>query len=151
MLKPEFLVSACLAGIRCRYDGTSFPVPEIIELVEAGKAIPFCPEELGGLSTPRDACELQNINGLIKVTGKSGADYTSKFFTGAELSLKLANDNGIKKAILKARSPSCGFREIYDGTFSGRRIPGNGITAGLLSENGIEIFSEESMEVIKRD
>lgn len=149
MGKPEFLVSACLAGIRCRYDGTSFPVPEIIKLVESGKAIPFCPEELGGLSTPRDACELQNINGLIKVTGRSGEDYTGEFIRGAELSLKLANDNGIKKSILKARSPSCGYREIYDGTFSGRRIRGNGITAGLLSENGIEVFSEESMDQIK--
>lgn len=143
MNKPEFLVSACLAGCKCRYDGSSFPVDRVLELVNSGRAIPFCPEDIGGLKTPRDPCEILVTGGTLKVLGISGADYTREFMTGAELSLKLARESGIKKAILKSRSPSCGCGEIYDGTFSGKKIKGNGITADLFIKNGIRVYTDQ--------
>ena len=142
MKKPEYLVSACLAGYPCRYDGTPFPVEKIIELVESGDAIPFCPEQLGGLPTPRSQCEISVIGGSKKVLTIEGFDCTEHFLKGAEASLELAEKSGIKKAVLKSRSPSCGYSEIYDGTFSGAKKEGNGIAADLLIRNGITIYTE---------
>ena len=136
------IVSACLAGINCNYKGQSKPCEKVIKLVKEGKAIPVCPEILGGLSIPRPAAEQKNG----KIITKDGRDVTAKFLRGAEEGLKIAKLVNCKMAILKARSPSCGSNKIYDGSFSGRLIDGDGIFADLLKKNGIEVFSEEDLE-----
>ena len=122
MQRPVYLVSACLAGIRCRYDGKSSPVEKIMQLVQSGEAIPFCPEVLGGLPTPRHRCEIRETDDYRKVISEDGTDCTKEFIKGAELSLELAELHGIRRALLKSKSPSCGCGEIYDGTFSGAKI-----------------------------
>lgn len=142
MQRPVYLVSACLAGIRCRYDGKSSQVEEIVRLVESGEAITFCPEVLGGLPTPRMRCEIRETGGNRRVISEDDTDCTKEFIKGGELSLELAESHGIKKAVLKSKSPSCGYGEIYDGTFSGVKIKGNGITADLFIKSGIEVFTE---------
>ncbi len=143
MKKPVYMVSACLAGIHCRYDGCTNRIDRIVSLVESGDAITFCPEQLGGLSTPRIQCELISEKGERIVKGKDGSDHTAEFILGAEQSLKIAKENHIMKAILKSGSPSCGFGEIYDGTFTGKKIMGNGIAADLLQKNGIAVITEK--------
>jgi uncharacterized protein YbbK (DUF523 family) len=138
MMKEQIrviIVSACLAGIPCRYDGTAELDQEVIRLVEDHRAIPVCPEQLGGLSTPRPPCEIKNR----KVFTIYGEEVTDEFRKGAEIALAIARENGCKKAILKARSPSCGSGWIYDGTFSGTLIRGNGMTAELFLSNGISV------------
>lgn len=142
MKKPEYLVSACLAGYNCRYNGRSSLDNRIIDMVQNGIAIPVCPEQLGGLPTPRPRCEIVIQNNKLNIISSDGNDFTREFAAGAEKSLQLAQANNITKAILKSASPSCGYGEIYDGTFSGRKISGNGITAELLHKNGIKIFNE---------
>jgi len=121
-----------------------------MKLAEEGKVIPVCPEQLGGCPTPRDPCEIAGgdggdvLDGRCAVISWTGADMTEKFIKGAYETLKIAKACGAKKAILKARSPSCGAGRIYDGTFSGKTIPGNGVAAELLIRNGIEVYSEET-------
>lgn len=140
----KYLISACLAGTRCRYNGGSACIKELALLVDSGLAVPFCPEQLGGLPVPRSCCEIARDScGNITVNGADGADYTQAFFRGAELSLQLAMEYGINEAIMKSRSPSCGYGKIYDGTFSGRLIDGNGITAELFINNGISVLTED--------
>ncbi|MFH1364828.1 MAG: DUF523 domain-containing protein, partial [Candidatus Aenigmatarchaeota archaeon] len=109
------LVSACLAGINCKYNGSSKPKEKIIEMVKNGEAIPVCPEQLGGLTTPRETAEQKNE----RVFTKDGKDVTTEFVKGANEGLKIAILAGCKEAILKARSPSCGSGKVYDGSFSG--------------------------------
>lgn len=144
------LVSACLAGVNCKYNAQNNEAKEIIELVRDGKAVLVCPEQLGGLSTPRSACEILDGTGAdvldkkAKVGTHEGQDVTEQFIKGAEEVLKIAKLYGIKKAILKARSPSCSSSVIYDGTFSSQKKEGNGVTVALLKRNGIEIVDEES-------
>ncbi len=133
------LCSACLLGIKCRYDGKSKPNKKIIELKET--LIPVCPEQLGGLTTPRESSEIQGD----KVVTQSGKDITKEFKQGAEEVLNLAKLFNIKQAILKQRSPSCGSGQIYDGTFSGKIIKGDGITTALLKKNGIKVITEEEV------
>jgi len=135
------LVSACLAGSKCRYDGKSNICEKVVELVKNGLAIPVCPEQLGGLPTPRTPAEI--VDG--KVISKNGEDVTENFKLGANETLRLAELAGTKRAVLKQRSPSCGFGKIYDGTNSGTVIEGNGFTAQLLSDHGIQILTEESI------
>lgn len=135
------IVSACLAGLHCRYDGAEKPYAEVIRLVAEGKAIPVCPEQLGGLPTPRQPSE---INGG-QVIRKDGVDVTAEFQQGAREALKLAQLVGAKTAILKAKSPSCGSGKIYDGSFSGTLIAGDGILAQMYKENGIEVKTEEEI------
>ena len=139
MEKEKILVSACLAGVDCKYNGGNNENAKIIELIKNNDIILVCPEQLGGLSTPRDPAE--NIND--KVIADKGKDVTKEFDKGAEEVLKLAKKFNIKKAILKSRSPSCGKGKIYDGTFSGKKIDGNGKTAELLIKNGIEVISSD--------
>lgn len=142
-----YIVSACLAGITCRFDGEGKENKIILELVRQGKAIPVCPEVLGGLSTPRISCEIvEDNNGAKKVINKEGRDCTKEFVKGAEIALAIAKAIGANKAILKAKSPSCGYGFVYDGTFSGKLIEGNGVTAELLSKHGIEVYSEKDFE-----
>ncbi len=148
------LVSACLAGICCKYNGGDNGIPFIKELVRQGKAIPLCPEQLGGLSTPRLPAEIKGgsardvLQGRASVVRKDGADVTRNFVKGAEEALKFCQEMGIKRAILKARSPSCGKGMIYDGTFEGRLVEGNGITAQLLIDSGIEVVTEAEIAKI---
>lgn len=130
------IVSACLAGRRCRYDGKATPDENIIRLVKEGKAVPVCPEQLGNLPTPREPSEQKGD----KVITRSGKDVTEEFHEGAKKALQIAKDNNCKKAILKERSPSCGYRKVYDGTFTGNLIQGNGVFADMLEKEGLKIL-----------
>lgn len=138
----KYIVSACLAGEKCRYDGNSNSDIRIKAMVENGTAIPVCPELLGGLPVPRVRCELRVSSGSREIIGEDGNNYTAAFTRGAILSLEIAEKNGITRAILKSKSPSCGCGFIYDGTFSGKLIKGNGITADLFIKSGIKVFTE---------
>ncbi|MBQ1632297.1 MAG: DUF523 domain-containing protein [Clostridia bacterium] len=131
------IVSACLAGYRCRYDGKVIPDAEIVALVKQGGAIPVCPEMMGGLPCPRVPAE-RTADGRRVVT-KDGGDVTDAYQRGAEETLRMARLYGCEHAILKARSPSCGCGQIYDGSFSGTLRDGNGVAAALLTENGISV------------
>lgn len=142
-----YLVSACLAGINCRYDGKSSAVDGVVELVNQGKAIPVCPEQLGGLTTPRSSCELVPSPGGRRIVNREGIDRTAEFQLGAERTLAIAKALGIKKAILKSKSPSCGCGQIYDGSFSAQLASGNGMAAELLLCNGIEVLPETELEL----
>jgi len=135
------IVSACLAGIKCRWDGESKPCQKVVDLVKEGKAIPVCPEQLGGLTTPRIPAEQRGK----KVFTKDGKDVTSQFDRGAEETLKIARLSGCKEAILKSKSPSCGSGKVYDGTFSGNLIDGDGVTANLLKKNNIKVITEDEI------
>lgn len=141
-----YLVSACLAGINCRYDGKSNYNEEIMELVKKGEAILVCPEQLGGLATPRFPSEVSIQNEERKVINNHGEDVTENYERGAQEVLELAKKMNIKKAILKARSPSCGCGLINDGTFTKTKVEGNGVTAQLLLDNGLEVFNEENFK-----
>ena len=133
------IVSACLAGFPCRYDGKKAINPVVQQLVKEGKAIPVCPEQLGGLPTPRLPAEMK----AGKVINSDGNDVTEAFEKGAAVVLEIAKQYGCTDALLKARSPSCGKGRIYDGSFSGILIEGNGKTADLLMRNGITVTTEE--------
>ncbi|EYD69907.1 hypothetical protein FNF_01679 [Fusobacterium necrophorum subsp. funduliforme B35] len=142
MKKEKILISACLLGIPCRYDGRDNKIESLNLLQQQFDFVPICPEQLGGLSTPRCPCEIQGN----KVMSKEGKDCTREFQEGAEKSLKLAKQWNIKTALLKAKSPSCGFGQIYDGSFSKKLITGNGLTAALLEKEGIRIFCETELD-----
>lgn len=135
------LCSACLLGVKCRYDGSAKPNDKVMKSAKEEILIPVCPEQLGGLSTPRKPAEQQGD----RVVTKDGNDVTENFQRGAKQVLEVARLYGIKTAILKQRSPSCGCGRIYDGTFSGTVIEGDGVTAKFLKENGIEVLSEEEL------
>lgn len=138
----NILISACLMGINCRYNGESEIVKELEELKNKYNLIPVCPEIYGGLKTPRNPAERLNN----KVLTNNGEDVTDNYKKGAEEILKLAKFYDCKYAILKERSPSCGFGRIYDGTFSKTIKDGNGITADLLAKNGVKIIGESKIE-----
>lgn len=142
-----YLVSACLAGINCRYDGQNTTVSGVEELVRSGKAIPICPELLGGLAIPRDSCEILEFSeGNSRVVSKEGKDFTPYFEDGAQKTLEITKTIGITVAILKSKSPSCGYGKVYDGTFTRTIRDGNGFTAGLLAANGIVVYTGEEFE-----
>ena len=132
------LVSACLLGCACRYDGQSKPCPAVLALAERGLAVPVCPEQLGGLPTPRQPSECRDG----RVVSSDGRDVTAEYRRGAEETLRLAKLYGCTAAVLKERSPSCGSGRIYDGTFTGTLTGGDGVTAALLKENGIPVYGE---------
>lgn len=140
--KETILVSACLLGVNCRYDGNHGENEEILALLNDYHLVPVCPEQLGGMETPRLASERRGDNEVIS---QSGQDVTAFFEKGAGETLKLAKIFGCKKAVLKERSPSCGNGMIYDGTFSGNKIPGSGVTAALLKQNGIDVIGESKI------
>lgn len=142
-----YLVSSCLAGVNCRYDGSNSANKYIAKLVKEGEAIAVCPEQLAGLSTPRPCCEIIiDENSNKRVVSKYGKDLTKNFIEGAEKTLGIIKAAGIKKAILQSRSPSCGCGLIYDGTFSGKLIEGNGLVAELLMKNEIEVYTENDLD-----
>jgi len=135
------IVSACLAGIKCKWDGKSKSCQKVIELVRQGKAIPVCPEQLGGLTTPRAPAE-QTGN---KVFTKDGEDVTVQFEKGAKEALKIAKLANCNEVILKSKSPSCGSGKIYDGTFSGKLIDGDGVFVKILKKNNIKVLTEDEI------
>lgn len=141
-----YLISSCLVGINCKYNGSNTCNEKLHTLMLSGQAIPVCPEVLGGLSIPREPCEIVGE----KVAGKSGQDYTRQFQDGADKTLQICRTLGISIAILQSRSPSCGYGKIYDGTFSGSFVEGNGITADLLSKNGILVYTESNWNEITK-
>lgn len=141
MKNAPIIVSACLAGLYCRYNGEVEPNPVVVDLIRTGEAVPFCPEIQGGLPTPRKPCEIRDG----KVYDADDIDRTTEFLRGAEEGLKLAQMLGCTEAILKARSPSCGSGTIYDGTFTSTRVLGDGVFARLLKENGCTVRTEEDI------
>ena len=146
--RPRYVVSGCLAGLCCRYDGGSNPCAQVVKLVEAGLAVPVCPESLSGLPVPRPPCEQMLYGpdkGEIRVLSRDGADVTAAFELGAERALSAALATGAREAILKARSPSCGVGEVYDGSFSHTLRPGDGLWAARLREAGFRLWTEDSL------
>ncbi len=139
--KPRLLISACLCGRACRYDGKSFDFPALRQLAEDGVAIPFCAECAGGLPTPRPPCEIVGE----RVLTADARDRTAEYRRGAERAVTLCREQELVAAILKDGSPSCGVTRIYDGSHSGRRIPGMGLTARALAAAGIRLYSEENL------
>lgn len=140
MKREPLLVSACLLGYACRYDGKSVPASLPDGLFDRYRPIPVCPELAGGLSLPRPPAEI-DPEGEVKT--ETGLSVSREYREGAERTLALARSLGCRKALLKEKSPSCGVHRIHDGAFSGRTVPGRGVTATLLAENGIAVFSEE--------
>lgn len=141
MMKERILVSACLLGLPCRYDGKSKPCDKVIALKERYELIPFCPEIYGGLETPRTPSE--RVGKMVVM--KDGRDVTENYKKGADGALCLCKIFDIKRAILKERSPSCGRGRIYDGSFTGTLKDGDGVTAELLMIHGIEVFGESDL------
>ncbi len=140
------IVSACLAGVNCRYNGGNNKDDRVLEIVKEGRAMLVCPEQLGGLKTPREPAEIvDNGKDDKKVMTKLNQDVTKEFIKGAEETLNITKMLNCTIAILKSRSPSCGFGEIYDGSFSGKKKKGNGLTAEILSSNGIKVYTEENL------
>ncbi|NLW56670.1 MAG: DUF523 domain-containing protein [Firmicutes bacterium] len=147
---PPVLVSACLLGNPCRYNGTGYDLPVLVDSLREFTVIPVCPEVLGELPVPRPPAELVGGDGRDLWQGKAvvqtedGADLTAEFKAGARRTLELGKKYGAKMAILKEHSPSCGSLRIHDGSFGGRLVPGMGVTSALLKSNGITVFSEKN-------
>ena len=152
-MTPKVLVSRCLLGHRVRYDGgASGPYAQLAQWQAEGRVIALCPEVAGGLPTPRAAAEIPGGQGVEVLAGKAavitteGEDVTEAFVSGARQALALVERHGIRIAILKANSPSCGNRLTYDGSFRGVKVEGQGVTAALLTRAGVQIFSELELE-----
>ena len=142
------LVSACLLGVPCRYDGQSVPCAPLVEAAKRGvRLVPFCPEVCGGLPTPRTPAERRGD----RVVTRDGRDVTAEYRRGAEEALRLCRLFHCGAAILKDKSPSCGSGSVYYGTFSGTLIEGDGVTAALLKENGIPVVGETQAEAFLKD
>lgn len=143
------LISACLLGANCKYSGgnNALPPETLAALRKTYRLIPVCPEVAGGLPVPREPSERQ----AGRVVSRSGRDVTAEYRRGAETALRLAERFGCRKALLKERSPSCGNGKIYDGSFSGRLVSGNGVTAELLMLQKLEVFGECSAPLQQRD
>ena len=138
----KLMVSACLLGCKCKYSGGDNYCPAVAALRENHSLIPLCPEQLGGLPTPRTPAERQGQ----RVVTEDGGDVTAEYQKGAEEALGLAKLLGAEGAVLKARSPSCGCGSIYDGSFTHRVVPGDGVTAETLRKAGIPLCTELDME-----
>lgn len=138
----NIIISACLLGVACRYDGKSKTDEAVLKLIDEYNLIPICPEILGGLPTPRDPSEIIGD----RVISSKGKDVTENYNRGAKESLKIASIYNSKKAILKSKSPSCGCGKIYDGSFSKTLIDGDGITTRLFKENGIKVYTEDDVK-----
>lgn len=149
--KLKVMISACLMGINCRYDGTAKAAPELTEILRGMQHVPFCPEVLGGLKSPRPPAEIVGgtgadvLAGSARVLDRTGADKTGAFIKGARAVLDLAREIQPEFVILKANSPSCGTGMIYDGSFDGVLRDGDGVTAALLRSAGIRVYSERDL------
>lgn len=142
-----YLISACLLGVNSKYNGKNNLNEKVLQFIKDNKAILICPEQLGGLPTPRLPAEIIGEKGGKKIIVNSeNIDVSKEFYKGAYEVLKIAKLYNINTAILKARSPSCGYRKIYDGSFSNKLINGIGVTAELLDKNGIKIYTEEDID-----
>lgn len=137
----KILVSACLLGKNCKYNGGNNLNQGVLEFIEGHEVIGVCPEQLGGLSTPRLPAEI--VDGVV--TNKEGVSVDAEFRKGAQTALAAALENKVDLAILQSRSPSCGVKEIYDGSFSGKKIKGQGVFAKLLSAHGIKVLDAEDV------
>lgn len=146
--KPTLLISACLLGVPCRYDGKAKPCPATAELERFFQLLPVCPEVLGGLSTPRAPSELQ-LDG--RIVSQAGQDVTAEYQAGARAALSLAQKSNCRLAVLKEKSPSCGYGAVYDGSFSKTLKSGNGVTAQLLFENGFTVLGESRISELIRE
>lgn len=148
----KILVSACLLGTNCKYSGGNNLTPRVLELLKELELIPFCPEEMGGLLTPREPCEIQEgagkdvLEGKARILNKIGEDVTEQFIKGAKATLNMAIEHSCTAAIMKANSPSCGCGIIYDGSFSGKFKEGSGVCAQLLMDNGVAVMTENDFE-----
>lgn len=148
------LVSACLLGVACRYDGQSCATASLIALASHGRVVPICPEVAGGLPTPRLPAEIEGagqgldghavLAGRTRVMRSDGTDVTAHFFAGADAAYSLVQHLGLRRAILKANSPSCGAGHVYEGRFGGTLVPGDGVTAARLKRAGLEVFTEDT-------
>jgi len=138
----KILISACLIGDKCKYDGHTNYTPEYQKLLEKYELVPFCPEVEGGLPTPRKPSERKGD----RVINNAGKDVTKQFQTGAEKALNICKYLDIKIAVLKENSPSCGSNQIYDGNFKNKLIKGEGVTTELLRKNGITVYTESQIE-----
>ena len=138
----KLLVSACLLGVPCRYDGKSKPDGRVLRLQDGYELIPVCPEQLGGLPTPRTPCEIKN--GAVQT--QDGTDRSAEYHLGAKKALARYQDLGCTGAVLKKNSPSCGKGLIYDGSFQKTLVCGNGVTAQLLLDEGIPVYTEDETE-----
>jgi uncharacterized protein YbbK (DUF523 family) len=146
------LISGCLLGLRCTWSGDDkYRNNRAVKLAKVEILIPICPEQMGGLPTPRAPQEIQGgtgsdvLDNKCTVINKNGQDVTREFVKGAEETLKIAQKLSIKEFIAKSKSPSCGYGQVYDGTFSGKLIDGDGVTTALLKRNGIRIIPEEDL------
>ncbi|MEI2828510.1 DUF523 domain-containing protein [Pseudomonas mosselii] len=154
---PKVLVSACLLGQPVRYDGRASGHPDVLQRWQAeGRVVPLCPEVAGGLPTPRPPAEIpggqggQVLDGQARVVTVSGDDVSEAFLAGARLALELVRRHGIRVAVLKSGSPSCGSLQTYDGSFSGVKVAGEGVTTALLRREGVLVFSELELEDAQR-
>ena len=138
----KILVSACLLGENCKYSGGNNYNQAVCDFARGHQVVPVCPEVLGCLPTPR--CPAEIVQGVV--TNKEGINVDREFRAGAAKALAIAKENGVELAILQSRSPSCGVKEIYDGTFSGCLINGNGITSDLLLKNGVKVINESELD-----
>ena len=137
----KIAVSACLLGENCKYNGGNNYSEKVSKFIEGHELILVCPEVLGGLPTPRESAEI--VNGIV--SHKDGTSVDAEFRRGAEMALNIVKDNQVDVVILQSRSPSCGVNQIYDGSFTGRLIPGQGLFAELLQENGIKVIDVEDL------
>ena len=137
----RILISACLLGVKCRYDGGGRPCPAALALAGTDELIPVCPEQLGGLPTPRMQSEIRDG----QVIRRDGVSVDEAYRRGAAEAVRLAKLFSCELAVLKARSPSCGCGCIYDGSFTGTLIPGDGVTAALLKQQGLQVITEEEL------
>ncbi len=143
-MKEKLLVSACLLGINCKYSGGNNRLPEAEALAARFELVPVCPEQLGGLPTPRPCAERVGE----RVINRAGEDVTAAFRLGAERTAEIARSSGVRRALLQERSPSCGCGTVYDGTFSGTLTAGRGVTAALLEKNGVEVYESTRISAL---
>lgn len=155
--RPKVLVSACLLGQPVRYDGRASGHPDLLQQWQAeGRVVPLCPEVAGGLPTPRPPAEIPGgqgsavLDGDTQVLTVTGEDVSAAFLAGARLALELVRRHGIRVAVLKSGSPSCGNRLTYDGTFRGVKVAGEGVTTALLRRAGVQVFSELELDQAQR-
>ena len=137
----KIVVSSCLLGDNCKYNGGNNYSEKVIKFVEEHEVISVCPEVLGGLPIPRESAEI--VNGVVSL--KDGSSVDKKFRDGAEKAIRIVKENNADLVILQSRSPSCGVNTIYDGSFSGKLIPGQGVFSELLKKNGIKVIDVEDL------
>lgn len=152
--EAKILISSCIAGLPYKFDGKARSIESLIALVKSGVAVHFCAEHLGaGMAIPRRPAEIEQgmtaadvLAGNARIFTDEGEDLTEGFLIGARQTLEFCLEHNVQVAILKDRSPSCGSKTVYDGQFNGERIPGRGVVAELLTQNGIRVISDEDFE-----